>query len=490
MDTPITKTQHGMPISREPTVTMSPKELFLGLADTLTNLVFKGWLDGGTSALGALAKTLATISIGETTSEKAWSLIAGCFGWAVGEVCDIEALDPEKAKKVMSSVISDAGKVVDDGEQVIPPSFFESPTTLPLYRHMKFEVIKRRLEIGISEKITDDALSHKMDIAFNRAIYEVWVRRSPFYDDISKTVKSPANNAVDRDLSWYSYRNILRYNFELSPVFGKEEEGISLSQLYVPLRCFWSVGDEETRVSVGESKIPRDAKVTIIDKALEEFLNADDQDWLRLIGGGPGSGKSTTLKSFACRISYRDDWRPIFVSLQHIGIAGDLRTAIGKSFTEYSNGSFKSSPLDRVSIENGPPIVLIFDGLDELIAPNEAAADVINMFSARLNSLISSLKGDGSVKLKVIVSGRMPAFQAAQRFLAPQRHGCLEVFGYLPVDSDNITSDDQLWQEDQRGVWWKNTLMRQANLPIYLRHSHRDNWKALPMNLSYVIYWS
>src|SRR5208337_2576116 len=97
---------------------------------------------------------------------------------------------------------------------------------------------------------------------------------------------------------------------------------------------------------------------------------------LKLLGGGPGSGKSTTAKEFARRLAKRDDCRPLFIPLAHIDAAFDLREAINAYFTKRTGSPFRQPPLARKVVEEGPPLVLIFDGLDELARPGEAANDL------------------------------------------------------------------------------------------------------------------
>ncbi|WP_447750287.1 NACHT domain-containing protein [Sphingopyxis fribergensis] len=172
-----------------------------------------------------------------------------------------------------------------------------------------------------------------------------------------------------------------------------------------------------------------------------------------MIGGGPGSGKSTTLKSISSRLAETNSIRPLFIPLQHIDLHKDLRESINSFFVDSSDSAFTQPPLSRASVEDGAPLLLIFDGLDELVAPGEAAKDVVGTFANRLNSLVSALSGSGARTIKVVVSGRMPAFQAATRYLTPRPHGALEAYGFLPVEGSG-SDDDPLWKIDQRPTWW------------------------------------
>lgn len=246
------------------------------------------------------------------------------------------------------------------------------------------------------------------------------------------------------------------FEFEVRPVFGQEMTRLSLSQLYVPLRCYWPKQDAVSDDTV-EIGLTQTHKVGMLDELLDGWVRSKtEEDITRLIGGGPGSGKSTTLRAFARRMAEHPEFRPLFIPLQHIDLEGDLREAINRYFLDRTNGPFTHAPLARTAIEDGPALVLIFDGLDELVRPGEAANEVVNLFVTKLTNLTASLRGDGSRSVKVVVSGRMPSFQAARRFLSPPKHGCLEVYGFTPEPNGLFRKDcEELWKLDQRPVWWR-----------------------------------
>jgi hypothetical protein len=244
----------------------------------------------------------------------------------------------------------------------------------------------------------------------------------------------------------------LIYEFEVRPVFGQETTRLSLSQLYVPLRGYWPKDGAATENRDIHSLIDT-YDVSLLDDELDKWVrSSSEDDFIRLIGGGPGSGKSTTLRAFARRMADRQDVRPLFIPLQHIDLEGDLREAVNRYFADRTSGSFTQAPLSRTAIEDGPPLLLIFDGLDELARPGEAANEVVNLFSTKLTNMISSLRGDGSKSIRVVVSGRMPSFQAAKRYISPPKHGCLEVYGFTSGEAWNNRS---LWSLDQRPIWWR-----------------------------------
>lgn len=254
-------------------------------------------------------------------------------------------------------------------------------------------------------------------------------------------------------------------------VFGQEDSKVSLAQLYVPLRGYFRKPGYDGQY-LDESDLPRHHDVRILDETFDDWVtNGAESDWIRLVGGGPGSGKSTTLRRLARAFADRPDYRPLFIPLQYIDFEADLRDAINRHFTQETDSAFTQPPLSRTAAEDGPPLILIFDGLDELTAPNEAAREVVGTFANRLNSLVASLKGGTQRVVRVVVSGRMPAFQAAKRFLTPPAAGSLETYGFLPVHTNEV-DPDPLWLVDQRPGWWRqyaDAIGEQTEVPEALK---------------------
>lgn len=424
-----------------------------GLSAAATDFFMKGAPDGAASGIGALVKFLASVRMDPNPAQRAWALAVLSFAWSMDQISKTENFDPEHLKAALRAGIDEAKAVITSDPLMIPSNFFQHPTSIPVYR----TIIRRVIEYLVSaNKISDPIeFNYKMDAAFNRAIYEIWSRKPDFYQPVMDTISNPGEPAANMALSWSRYRAKLVYDFGVRPLFGQEEGKIAISQLYVPLRCLW-VKEKQSRASYHYASGPTSEshEVAMLDHVLSTWLgDPDPADWLRLIGGGPGSGKSTTLKALASRTAKMSQWRPLFIPLQHIGLERDLRESINSYFAESTDSAFTSAPLARSAVEDGPPLLLIFDGLDELVAPGEAAKEVVGLFANRLNSLVSTLTGSGNRLIKVVVSGRMPSFQAAEKYLTPPLHGCLEVHGFLPVN-EHADSDNDLWTSDQRPQWW------------------------------------
>ena len=366
---------------------------------------------------------ISSVRMDAEPGEKAWSLAILCFAWALDGLKTLPGTDVPALRKALEDALSEAKGHVDEGEEYVPTTFLERPTTLPLYRSLRDAIVARKhtFRFGIYE--SDDALRARFDSAYDRAIFEVFSRRADVYQSLVSVLSSTTTKAAERQLNWIAYRARLVYEFEVRPVFGQETTRLSLSQLYVPLRGYWPK-DYTAPGNQGGVTLRHSHDVSMLDDELDKWARSSaEEDTIRLIGGGPGSGKSTALRAFARRVADHQDLRPLFIPLQHIGLEGDLREHVNNYSVDRTNGSFAQAPLSRASIEDGPSLLLIFDGLDELALPGAPANDIVNLFSTKLSNMVSSLRGDGSKSVKVVVrEGLISGFPMAQiRPLARRR---------------------------------------------------------------------
>ncbi|WP_296612324.1 pentapeptide repeat-containing protein [Sphingomonas sp.] len=441
----------GVHLSRGVKLSAGWREFAANVTSAAIDYVIKGPADAVSGGLSALVKLATSLELSSNPGEKAWTLAILAFAWSIDQVKDSANINAEDLRNSLNESISTCKDEFDSESIFLPKSFLERPTTIPIYQILLRGFLS---SLAYSPSSTDATeLSFKIDAAFNRAVYEMWSRRPELYTPIADALNAPASASAELSLNWTAYRSRLIYEFEIRPIFGQEETRISLSQLYVPLRCTWKKDDDDDKDN--DSDEIHDSPIGILDEKLKDWLNNDDaSDWIRLIGGGPGSGKSTTLKSLARYAADFERWRPLFIPLQHINLQRDLRDAINSYFVETSDSAFNQPPLTRASAEDGPPLLLLFDGLDELAAPNESAKDVVGDFANRLSSLVATLDGGGKRVVRVVVTGRMPAFQAAQRYLMPRSDGAFETYGFLPAE-EIYGQNQELRTLDQRPIWWE-----------------------------------
>ncbi|WP_173977250.1 NACHT domain-containing NTPase [Magnetospirillum sp. LM-5] len=374
------------------------------------------------------------------------------FAWAFDSL-RADLGDPQVAKDAAKKALAVARQAVEKNA-FIPTGFLRQPTTLPIYAVVRDAFVSQRASFRPHGGEEAAVLKARLDSAFTRAVFEVWSKDTGRFAPLETALKAPGASANAFEREWDAYRQRLIWEFTIKPVFGQEETKVSLSQLYVPLRgLWWDKGHGPRGQGMDPDKPPH---VVRLDEMLDQWIaSGDADDWLRLIGGGPGSGKSTTLKALARRLANRPNFRPLYIPLQHIDLGGDLREAINHHFTDTTDCPFRHPPLGREAIETGPPLVLLFDGLDELARPHGGGeTDVTVQFSTKLQALATALRGDQGRILRVVVSGRPVAFQTARRHLPAGANKSYEVAGLLPLP-DDWQGDTALIATDLRPVWWE-----------------------------------
>lgn len=406
------------------------------------------------SAISALLGAASSIKSDGTPEEKAFQLATLCFSWSLDQI--VPKNENINCKVIAKSVVEKAKKEVKD-YPFMPSTFIERPTTLPLYQILRDDFVEKFSPTQQSQS----ELSARLDAAFNRSVFELWSKRAETLASLLAALDAPGRHAHEFTREWNAYKASLIAEFEVRPVFGQEESKSPLSALYIPLRAKWRQTNEDEENQRGHDNNRNadeesETHVLFLEKILADWISRDTtDDYIRLIGGGPGSGKSTTMKAFARRIADTEDYRVLYIPLQHISLDSDLRDAVNKYFTFRTNSPFTRPPLSREAVEDGPPLILIFDGLDELSRPGEAANEVAQLFVSRLTQMLATLNVESRTTTRVIATGRMPSFQAVRKQTGSWGHKSLEVLGYLPHRDANLADTSNTTAEiDQRPLWW------------------------------------
>jgi hypothetical protein len=439
--------------------TLSLKVDWPNLITNLTNAAAQGFLtafggDGISNGIAALVNATGTIGIENDPGEDAWRLFWLSFAWTLDELRSTHKFDDARLRIVVHDALEAARKRTDARQEIVPLKFLTRPVTLPLYCVVRDEFVERRAEFRLTGMERAEELSARFDSAFSRAVSEIWLQRRSAFKSLAELIEVPFDRAGTRELEWAAYRQRLVHEFEVKPMFGQEEGRISLAHAYVPLRCLWRQKSDD--VEEINKKIDN---IRYLDELIMEWVNVSkasldaDVSTIKLIGGGPGSGKSTSMRRLARVMAERADIRPLFIPLQHIDLEGGLRESINLYFTSRTRGPFTIPPLSREALEDGPRLLLIFDGLDEIARPGEGANEVAGLFVSKLNQLQSSLQGDTEIAPKIIVTGRMPSFQAAKKFRGAMGDDALEVLGYAPINRD-LSEQNTIAELDQRPIWW------------------------------------
>src|SRR5215213_9917721 len=224
---------------------------------------------------------------------------------------------------------------------------------------------------------------------------------------------------------------------------------------------------------------------------------ADLQDAIRVISGGPGSGKSSFARVFASGVAQSHSrTRVLFVPLHLIDASKDLVEEVGRFVRE--DGVLLGNPLDPESPESH--LLVIFDGLDELASQGKAAADIARGFVREVEKTVER-RNQQVVRLRVLLSGRELVVQENEsEFRRPRQ--ILNLLPYFtPVsteyENDVVVHDEveyedpaKLLQRDARQEWWKNygelTGKNFEGLPKELNRDDLTEITAQPL-LNYLV---
>lgn len=417
----------------------------------------------------------------QTATQRAYTWI-----WASLEAALYQIVKDERIAKKLD--LGDAASAIEEFEaKVMPPDGTESVTLSTLKNPKLLPTLDRACDavrdllhrIAPNADLTDQEARNLLRNAFWDEAGQIFTHETEFYAPITNALTGPAADGRRRELAWSRHAKWIQGLWDHEPIFGQDEEsGLSLSKVYERLRCYWHTEHErEDAESDRDAPAEKDliAHVDELHETLHKWLDVPaGTDRLRLVTGGPGCGKSSFARAFAVEVIERDYHRVIFVSLQRMAFGGDLTSSIGAHLKKrwhatksYGAEGFQENPFDH-SGEDEKPLLLIFDGLDELSPKEEKATEVTRKFVAAVNSMLRSTED-----IKAVVLGRPTACQEAMEaveFELP-RETLLHVAPLIPLAEDGepfgvldglqegevikVEAPDGLMLRDQRTGFWQ-----------------------------------
>ncbi|WOI30455.1 pentapeptide repeat-containing protein [Sulfitobacter dubius] len=305
-----------------------------------------------------------------------------------------------------------------------------------------------------------------------------------YYAPLHQLLDNPMSAGEQRDRAWQRHATWIRSLYERKPIFTiNPEQCIPLSGVYQHLRAYWHDDNTaDTKEGNSSPKRPKKRSRTHVDQLhtlLHNWLGDNNAAPLRVVAGGPGSGKSSFAKAFAVEVSDQTEWRTIFIELQNLEFdKGDLERRIGEHLTSaavYSaidpagTAGFPHNPLDW-RVDTSDPILLLFDGLDELSASNETAAELSRTFVLAVNNyLVKANANTGVAPIRAVILGRNTACEAGVRAANLPIETMIHVAALKPLSSyhdlglkasrveeaDLIIDQNNVRGIDQRVEYWQ-----------------------------------
>ena len=380
------------------------------------------------------------------------------------------------------------------GDVFIDRKFFDRPAELPFLNEVQ-SLLQSWLECLKVSNPSAKAIAGRLPSYFVYALNQEWRKNAKTYSPVIEALDTPFARAGDREWAWSTYSALLQHRIDE----GIFDEPFSLGQVYVPLNAFY-LEDESAGKMQKEDMACADRKrrriVVSLEKELEQWLNNPcARDVIRVISGGPGSGKSSFARIFAARHSHDSRLRVLYVPLHLIDASKDLVEEIGRFVRD--EGILPQNPLDPESPESN--LLIIFDGLDELASLGKAAAETARAFVREVD-ITAERRNQQGVKFRVLISGRELVVQENEsEFRQPRQILTLLPYflpglsgkeGHLVQDGEEYSDLEKLLENDLRQQWWKNygslTGKSYAGLPDELNREDLAEVTAQPL-LNYLV---
>lgn len=432
-------------------LSISPRNFFCSLSKAIlsgTVADSKGTADNFLDALKEIAPK-------DEPGEAAWTLIYKSLLQALTELIydyrDFCQLDDNKQNHL--DLATELENALNSIEIEFDGTFFNHPEKLPLLDEIKTPLCQWLISLGMAKSQTI-AIHLRLKNRFTLKLHQEWLSDFKNYNCIEKALKSPFFQATAEQRSWLQYRTWLQEQAN-ERMFA---EAFSLKQVYVPLRAYYEVradhSIEDSTTAEDQTLLNPSRVVVDLHTEVEEWVRNFNKEFaVRIISGGPGSGKSSFAKMFSAFVAREIEEVPvIFVPLHHFNPSDDLVSAMEQFIQEdrYLTGN----PF-HVS-EGKTRLLIVFDGLDELSMQGKAAAETAQHFIDEVIAKIDRFNAQGCQR-QVLITGRDMSVQSASIRLRAKKQ-ILHVLPYLiPKGESNLFKENKsLLEEDQRDLWWKS----------------------------------
>jgi uncharacterized protein YjbI with pentapeptide repeats len=455
------------------------KAIFVGLTKGIAH-----WVTGANGELaGDAAEVLAGLGLDSSVGDSAYLLIqralfAAGYELARESVTHFQALSPTSSPKLSAALETKLEHVSISIER----GFLTEPRSLPLLREIAPIYEQWLVDMGVAPN-SASLICKRFDSYFVYALSSEWRKNHSAYKDLIDAISSPFGAAEDRERDWENYFAALgrRTNENIF------DEPFSLEQIYVSLNAYYV--EKKSSQNSKPSAFPEAKKQRVVDldKELINWLRKRQKDdAIRVVSGGPGSGKPSFMKMFCAKVGANRLARPIYIPLHLIDPTRDIGDEVGRFLRD--EGYFRFNPLDPDLAV--PEVLLVFDGLDELASQGKIATQVAKDFVQAVERMVER-RNLGDYPLLVLLSGRELVVQENETEFR-KRKQVLTILPYFVPQSERGQYDDSdnLLKNDLRNAWWRKygelTQKIFSGIPASLQKHEIDEITAQPL-LNYLV---
>ncbi|RBO52975.1 hypothetical protein DSD19_11400 [Rhodovulum sp. BSW8] len=354
------------------------------------------------------------------------------------------------------------------------------PSSHPAFAEARRAVLRFTLDLTGLAVLPEDCGPAYYEQEFGRCLHRasayVFSLNFDALKPIETLVTGPAALEMQRDMAWTRHYDWITRKFRMEPVFSPEGDvETPLCELYLRLRCYW----HEELSPEKEDEPPRfRAHLRDLHETAQDWLaDTTDRHHLRLVAGGPGSGKSSFAKAFAAETIAAGTHRVLFVELQHMRLTGDLEADIGTYLTRRNtpSGSAGSPGLPENALDwikgGDQPTLLIFDGLDEMSFVEARAEELTRSFIQNASRMLGRLNSDGT-PVRALILGRNLAIQRGMEATALPRPLLLNV---API-RELALEDLELRSADARHMADRKAKVEVPDLEDLPKNQREDYW--------------
>lgn len=240
-----------------------------------------------------------------------------------------------------------------------------------------------------------ELISSRLPSYFIFALTNEWRKNHSQYKTLIDALQTPFAKAAERELDWQNYFAMLSRRTQEN-IF---DEPFSLAQIYVPLNAYYL--EERTGKKASSDKFEKRDKRVAVDLATEitNWLKKGKvDDAIRVVSGGPGSGKSSFTKILCSEVAAQNIAKPIYIPLHLIDPTREVSEEVAKFVRD--EGLLRFNPLDPEIKES--KLLLVFDGLDELANQGKVAAQVARDFVHAVEKMVER-RNIGPLPIKVLL---------------------------------------------------------------------------------------
>jgi uncharacterized protein YjbI with pentapeptide repeats len=451
------------------------RESFRASAKLLVDFYFKNQNNIGIDA----ADLLASLGFGQkiTPASLAGVLINRALIQAIADIISTYCEEWKQLTVVERARLNEhllSQIPIDSSEIEIDRDFFEQPQVFS-----GLAEAQNWMELWLQDLVENPAaaqvMSARLPSYFTCALHDELRENRDKYQPLTvHFADTLASEAYQREIGWRQYTAWLEKQLD-EPIFA---ETFGIRPLYVPLCAYYIEKQGDDREGLSQAREIRHARD--LESAMDAWLLDPNAACIRLISGGPGSGKSTFTKWWAAKVAAQGNFKVWHIALHHLNFMGDLEGKL-KDFAD-KNIYLRGNPLDEQKI------LIVFDGLDELALSGKVGLAAAENFVEQLNTLFNPNQQD----LKVLVSGRDAIIQSQiNKFSKPDQIWHLLPY-YLSEDQSKAYQayPQDLLATDRRHDWWRKygglKGKKCEGLPKSLRIKSLDEITSQPI-LNYLV---